>query len=292
MLFYAKADTHFLLDIYDELRLALQRFEPPEGFDSALLAVLAKSNEVAMKTYNFPSYDPDVPDAEGGWQRLARRYGKVVEWGLDEINPWLPLSHATALYVFQAIHDWRDRVAREFDESPGYILPNHNLMKLAMSKLDQIDTRRIINLCSPPSEVVAMRIEEILSIVKAAILKAENRCSTLAHASAQSEAQKPTSTNVDQEPLLLKPLQDSLWAQTTISAPSEKSLHSKASTFLKFSAPPDVTTTPVMKSSSNLFGRRFEISPTKGTIVNQVRSSFILDFAALVSDIESRRGNI
>lgn len=39
------------------------------------------------------------------------------------------------LFLFQGLYSWRDQVARIEDESIGYVLPNHLLLKLGTSIL-------------------------------------------------------------------------------------------------------------------------------------------------------------
>jgi exosome complex exonuclease RRP6 len=93
MVKYARADTHFLLFIYDNLRNALldravsrsasptpttSRAGSPTASDAFVREVLAPSAETAL-----PAYTPDPYDAEGGtgfngWNTLARRWNKVA----------------------------------------------------------------------------------------------------------------------------------------------------------------------------------------------------------------------
>lgn len=114
MLFYARADTHFLLFIYDSLRNALleKSSRPPspiEGGQSgikqnpqkAMRQVLDLSADTALKLYVRDTYDPEI-----NWGAPARK--------------WLPQSEVRgeAGAVWQGLMNWRDRVARELDEGP------------------------------------------------------------------------------------------------------------------------------------------------------------------------------
>jgi exosome complex exonuclease RRP6 len=121
MLHYARSDTHFLLFIYDNLRnalldRALSRSTSPQGsraaspveHDTFVREVLARSAETALRVYEREQYDAEG-GGPGGWDTLARKWNKVM---LSADGP-LDMKRE----VFVAVHGWRDRVAREEDES-------------------------------------------------------------------------------------------------------------------------------------------------------------------------------
>lgn len=116
MLFYARSDTHFLLYVYDRLRLLLIERDSLSSTSSAdavdtlgtpssasLLFVLSASAQTALRVYEPLVYDYENGKGTEGWDTLMRKYGKSPT--------------GTARAVFVAIHRWRDRVAREIDES-------------------------------------------------------------------------------------------------------------------------------------------------------------------------------
>lgn len=123
MLKYARADTHFLLYVYDNLRNALldravsrsaspgSRADSPTAPDTFVREVLSRSAETALRTYSLESYDAEGGTGPNGWDTLARRWNK----------PALGIDGAPGVQreVFRALHVWRDRVAREEDESTG-----------------------------------------------------------------------------------------------------------------------------------------------------------------------------
>ena len=137
MLAYARSDTHFLLFIYDNLRNALldrasSRSQPrtPEtpqpqtninssNIDpkhSLLQEVLSRSEETSRRLYQTESYDKEEGSGPGGWDTIARKWNKVTFTKAAHRN--IPKS------IYLRVHDWRDRVAREEDESTGYA--SHN----------------------------------------------------------------------------------------------------------------------------------------------------------------------
>ena len=124
MLKYARADTHFLLYVYDNLRNALldravsrsaspesRAGSPPTAADALVREVLSRSAETALRTYSPEPYDAEGGTGPNGWDTLARRWNK----------PALGIDGAPGVQreVFRAVHVWRDRVAREEDESTG-----------------------------------------------------------------------------------------------------------------------------------------------------------------------------
>ena len=124
MLKYARADTHFLLYVYDNLRNALldraasrsaspttSRAGSPTAPDAFVREVLSRSAETALRVYSPESYDAEGGTGPIGWDALARRWNKPA-FGIDG-------ALGVQREVFRAVHVWRDRVAREEDESTG-----------------------------------------------------------------------------------------------------------------------------------------------------------------------------
>ena len=123
MLKYARADTHFLLYVYDNLRNALldravlrpasptSRAASPTAPDAFVQEVLSRSTETALRVYSPEPYDAEGGTGPNGWDMLARRWNKPA-LGIDGVP-------GVQREVFQALHVWRDRVAREEDESTG-----------------------------------------------------------------------------------------------------------------------------------------------------------------------------
>lgn len=131
MLDYARSDTHFLLYIYDNLRNALidraqsrAQSMSPSGSpsDYPLLAnpahalikqVLTKSEETSLRTFEKEVYDTQGGSGSNGWDTMARKWNKGA---LLAGGPGAGIG-ALQRAVYQAVHLWRDTVAREEDES-------------------------------------------------------------------------------------------------------------------------------------------------------------------------------
>ncbi|KAF2278320.1 exosome complex exonuclease-like protein Rrp6 [Westerdykella ornata] len=152
---YARADTHFLLYIFDCMRNELVErsdFSNPEK--DKVTEVLNKSRETALQRYEHPIYDSELGMGAGGWYRLICR---------------TPLQYTPQQFaVFRAVHKWRDDVARAEDESPVYVMPNHSVFSIARTMPD--DRTALFSIMPHVSHVVRARVDELL----AAIAEAKN----------------------------------------------------------------------------------------------------------------------
>jgi exosome complex exonuclease RRP6 len=133
MLLYARSDTHFLLYIYDNLRNALldralsrAQTPQPQSTSAAQLVsdsnqsdashalmkeVLARSEVTALRTYEKEHYDAEGGSGKAGWELLVKK------WNRESL-----LADGVQRRVFLNVHAWRDRVAREDDESTRFVL--------------------------------------------------------------------------------------------------------------------------------------------------------------------------
>ena len=150
MLDYARSDTHFLLYCYDNLRNELIQRSTP-GVD-LMEEVLSKSKETSLKRYEREAYDASEGSGQFGWNMLLKQ---------------IPATFTPEqLAVFKAIHQWRDKVARDEDESRHYVMPKHQLYRLA--HLMPEDIPGILSACHPVSQPTRLRMKEILSIISTA----------------------------------------------------------------------------------------------------------------------------
>lgn len=136
---YARADTHFLLYIAQELRNKL--------IDKGLLGdVLAKCRETAKLRYEKPEYNLSEPS----WVRLA------IKFRLDANDN-----------VLEAVYRWRDQLARDNDESPNYVLQNHVLAHLVQTKPDTVG--KLISILGPHvPQSVRHNANQLANIIKKA----------------------------------------------------------------------------------------------------------------------------
>jgi ribonuclease D len=144
---YAREDTHYLLYIYDKLKNELinQQKNCSKTEETQLYIVFDKSKALCKKTYRKPIF-----------------YSKGF------MNICQSNSHLNAKQM-KALHDlytWRDKIARESDESCEYVLKSHQLLKIA--ELLPREIYGILALCNPLSAIVEAYVHEMHEIVKEA----------------------------------------------------------------------------------------------------------------------------
>jgi hypothetical protein len=152
MINYARSDTHYLLYIYD-----LMRNDLAEKSETLLKVTLDRSAETSLKTYENPIYDAESGEGSGGWKKLLRKQPEAL--------------NVENFAIFRAVHGWRDHVARNEDESPVYVMPNHIIFKLA--RFMPTTAKDLVGGCSPVSPLtrayavdIAKLIEQTLNSVR------------------------------------------------------------------------------------------------------------------------------
>ncbi|XP_037238064.1 exosome component 10 isoform X2 [Falco rusticolus] len=137
MVRYARDDTHYLLYIYDKMREAL--WERGNEQPTQLQVVWQRSKDICLKKYIKPLFSDE------SYLELYRRQKK-------HLSP-------QQLAAFRLLFAWRDKVARQEDESTGYVLPNHMLLKIA-EELPK-EPQGIIACCNPVPPLVRQQINEL-----------------------------------------------------------------------------------------------------------------------------------
>lgn len=153
MFFYARADTHYLLYIYDNLRNELvEKSDKTNPEEDRIENVLQKSKETSLLRFDRQIYDEKEGKGPGGWYNLLVK------------TPGLFTNEQFA--VFKAVHAWRDQIARKDDESINYVMPNHVIFTLA--KLMPTDLVAVYGAVHPISHNVKSRVNELLETIKSA----------------------------------------------------------------------------------------------------------------------------
>ncbi|CAD0085737.1 unnamed protein product [Aureobasidium mustum] len=145
---YARSDTHFLLYIYDNMRNELiekSDFSVSNHEQDKIHDVLTRSRDTALQRYEHPVYDA----AQG-----------------------LALLEKQQFAVFRAVHQWRDQVAREQDDSTHYVMANHNIFSLA--KEMPTEKAQLFAVAQNTSQTVRLRADELLSVIIKAKEQGEN----------------------------------------------------------------------------------------------------------------------
>uniref|UniRef100_A0A671KMI2 Exosome complex component 10 n=1 Tax=Sinocyclocheilus anshuiensis TaxID=1608454 RepID=A0A671KMI2_9TELE len=144
MLKYAQADTHYLLYVYDRVRADL--YDTGNSQPTLIQQVWAKSRDLSLKKYVKPIFTED------SYMELYRKQKKSF--------------NMQQLAAFRLLYTWRDKLGREDDESTGYVLPNHMMMKIA-EELPK-EPQGIIACCNPTPALVRQQINELHQLLKQA----------------------------------------------------------------------------------------------------------------------------
>lgn len=147
---YARADTHFLLYVYDNMRNELVEksdFSDPEK--NKVQDVLQKSKETALQRYEHPIYDIELGFGNMGWHRLILRTPAQFS--------------AQQFAVFKAVHQWRDNLSRQEDESPLFIMPNHAVFSVARAM--PADKPALFLAIQHVSHILKQKADDLLSII-------------------------------------------------------------------------------------------------------------------------------
>jgi exosome complex exonuclease RRP6 len=108
MVNYAREDTHYLGYIYEKMKKDLKM----KGTgDNLLTAVWQNSRLVCLKRYRIP---PVNAESHLELYRLCKN-----------------IFNERQLFALKELFAWRDRIAREEEESTGFVRPKHMLLQIA-----------------------------------------------------------------------------------------------------------------------------------------------------------------
>ncbi|KAF2099970.1 hypothetical protein NA57DRAFT_65802 [Rhizodiscina lignyota] len=147
---YARSDTHFLLNIYDNMRNELIDRSTPNN--DRLQYVLENSKLESLQRYEHPFYEEATGNGPYGWRKAIKAMiGSSIMRDKEQFA------------VFRALHAWRDKVAREEDDSTGFIIPHHNL--LAVTRAMPSDKAALFAALPHISSTTRMRADELLAVI-------------------------------------------------------------------------------------------------------------------------------
>ncbi len=147
LLKYAQQDTHYLLYIYDNMKNDL--LHHASGLSTLLKGVFLDSKIVCLKRYIKPII------TENSYKDLYLKSKRSYD--------------NQRLYAFREIFVWRDKIAREEDESLPYVLPNHMMFQICESLPREI--QGILACCNP----IPPLVRQHLNFLHQTILKAREQ---------------------------------------------------------------------------------------------------------------------
>lgn len=175
LLKYAQQDTHYLLFIYDHMRNDL--INHANGLPTLIKGVFHDSKIVCLKRYIKPIIN------ENSYRDLYLKSKRSFD--------------NQQLFALREIYDWRDKIAREEDESYPYVLPNHMLLQIAESLPREI--QGILACCNP----IPPLVRQNLNVIHQIILRAREQSVIKPIISDKDKVRPPVNTKRD---LLHNPL--------------------------------------------------------------------------------------
>ena len=130
----------------------IDRTDGSVPYENRIETVLQKSKETSLLRYERQIYNAESGKGAGGWFQLIVKTPTML--------------NKEQFSVFRAIHEWRDRVARQDDDSTSFVMPNHVIFSIA--KVMPMDMVALLGLAHPISHSVKSRTGELLEIIKAA----------------------------------------------------------------------------------------------------------------------------
>ncbi|WFC99812.1 exosome nuclease subunit [Malassezia yamatoensis] len=157
MLYYARSDTHSLLYIYDKLREELFQ----AGGQDAVREVFERSKATATKVYAKEPWDAQG-DSRSGWHTLWLRHGGDLARASPQVKTTALMGKEERM--MRRLHQWRDQLAREEDESAQYVLSVQSLMHIVFR---MPTTPEEVKRAVPASAVaVRRRAAELAQVIK------------------------------------------------------------------------------------------------------------------------------
>ncbi|CAN4110182.1 unnamed protein product [Withania somnifera] len=145
MMRYAREDTHYLLYIYDVMRMKLLSSCADSGSpDASLIEVYKRSYDICMQLYEKEFL------TDTSYQHIYGLHGAGF--------------NAQQLAVVAGLHGWRDVIARAEDESTGYVLPNKTLIEIA--KQMPLTPSKLKQSMKPKHSYVERNLGSVVSIIR------------------------------------------------------------------------------------------------------------------------------
>ena len=140
MINYAREDTHYLRYVYQRLKSDLLA----KGVgDNLLVATWSNSRQTCLKKYRIPDIRPDSH--------------------MDMYRKSKMLFNDRQLFALKQLFAWRDKVAREEDESLGFVLPKHMILQIA--NVLPREMQGILACCSPIPPLVRQHLLVLHQII-------------------------------------------------------------------------------------------------------------------------------
>ena len=169
MINYARSDTHSLLYVHDRLKQELYA----KGGVECIQSVFLKSRDVCLLTYEPQvitdlSYHEDLMKSANASSGCGSGHGNTLSRSAQQAQLSQEiLKSPVAQAAMEALFKWRDDCARANDESLGFVMPRHLMLRLA-SKQPRV-ARDVVSTARGESSLVAKFSHVIADIIKSAV---------------------------------------------------------------------------------------------------------------------------
>ncbi|SGZ28516.1 BQ5605_C027g10361 [Microbotryum silenes-dioicae] len=316
MLHYARSDTHYLLDVYDHLRIALHELETESDRTSEregkmlldadelqvnpLVRVFNLSKTVSSSTFSIAPYDSQTGHFENGWLGLLAKNGQLHHYASALRVPTLPVRSGWGpgqvhFELMKVLHRWREAVAREEDESTSWVLSNWALFNLAAQAPREVgEVMRIVGGSMGRNgggvgEVMRRRKGEVVECILSVLQEVESRGEKKeGEVVVVSEAMKERGEAAS-EPVV-RPVVESLWSDA-VEEVAEVKVVAKKSFFggSNKASTSTLSTQNLVASKSGFFGSSSskkipaptvqnpaDLTPQRAAAIARIHSSLLL----------------
>ncbi|XP_022778236.1 exosome component 10-like [Stylophora pistillata] len=170
MVRYAREDTHYLLYICDRMHNDL--IKRGNANNNLLQSVYSRSKDICLKCYEKPLF-------------TSESYRKVLEKHKRTFN-------TAQMHAFRLLFAWRDNIAREEDESCGFVLPNHMMFQIAETM--PREAQGVLACCNPVPTLVKQYVNEIHMLIVQAKETALTSNKTISSSGASSQFESGSTT--------------------------------------------------------------------------------------------------
>lgn len=143
MIEYARMDTHYLLEIYAQLKRKL--CEKSNENLNLLHSVFRQCSEMCKERYAKPAFDAETSYKD-----------QLMKQKISYFN-------TKQTFAFKEVFNWRNGIARQEDESEFYVLPAHMLLKIC-AELPR-EMQGILACCNPVPPLVKQNLNAIHDII-------------------------------------------------------------------------------------------------------------------------------
>ncbi|KAJ6639352.1 Exosome component 10 [Pseudolycoriella hygida] len=147
LILYARLDTHYLLYVWDCMKRDLLTLANERT--NLLQSVFQSSVNICNKRYIKPRIHSH------SYMEFYRKTGRIFD--------------NRQLFALSAIFEWRDKIARQEDESYAYVLPNH--MMLTIAEALPREMQGVLACCNP----IPPLVKQNLNLLHQFILKAREQ---------------------------------------------------------------------------------------------------------------------